>query len=785
MIKKILFLCALTFVSEGLVAQGQRYNVRGEVLSRATRLPIPYATVIVEGAPSFGASADSLGRFELVGLPPSVYRFEAYSLSYEPALSAEYIVSVNTSPIEILMDASANKLDSVVVTRSLLTRLAQSPVSMRQIGVQAIESTAGANRDLSKVVQSFPGVSFSPAAYRNDLIVRGGSPSENRFYVDGFELPNINHFSTQGASGGPVGLINADLVRQIDLYSGAFPVAYEGALSAILDIKLRDGDLEKQKFKAFLGASEAGASGGGYLSDRSTYIFSARRSYLQLLFSALGLSFLPDYVDLQFKSRTRLSQSDELSFLVIGALDDMSLNADAESESAKYLLGYLPEIKQNTLTLGASYRHFDGSNSYALYLSYSYIYNSNLKYQGNDESSPENLVLDLNSKENWVSLRNENRSYLGAWTVRYGAKVGYNCYSIDSFIPSNMYNSSLGYAVWGPYVGGEYSDPDGRFTTSLGVRADGSSYSASTSQFWRYLSPRGSLSVALVDDFSLNFSSGLYFQLPSFTALSYVEQGEYVNDHLTYTRVWESTLGVDYTPRAEVKLSAEAFYKDYDNLLLSLTDGIPLSDKGADYGAVGNEALSQDVDGRAYGVEFMARWQVPSKLSAVASLTLFRSEYRTASESDYTPSAWDSEFILNASASYKLARNWSLSAKVSAIGGAPYTPYDLDYSSLVSVWDVAGKAQYDYDLHHTERYSPYWQFDLRVDKNYYYERWGWGIYLDLQNVFVSKFVSPDIPVSSGVIENPEATAEEQRYTMNYIESISGVLLPTIGVFFEF
>ncbi|MFI3285237.1 MAG: TonB-dependent receptor [Rikenellaceae bacterium] len=783
--KKMLILCAISIFAQFAVAQNQRYNVRGEVISRTTRNPIPYVTVVVEGAENFGASTDSMGRFEIRGLSPDIYRFEAYSLGYEPTISAEYIVSANTSSIEILMDESSRQVDSVVVTRSLLTKVAQSPVSMRQIGVQLIERTAGANRDLSKVVQSFPGVAFSPAGYRNDLIVRGGSPSENRFYVEGFELPNINHFSTQGASGGPVGLINADLIRQIDLYSGAFPVSSDGSLSSVLDIELRDGDLDRQKFKATLGASEAGLSGSGHFSDKTTYIFSARRSYLQLLFSALGLSFLPDYIDAQFKSRTRLSKSDELTFLVVGALDDMTLNEKAESESAKYILSYLPTIKQNTLTAGASYRHFDGANSYTLYLSHTYIYNANLKYSNNDDSSPENLTLDLRSTEHWTTLRNENRAYLDSWTLRYGAKVGYNSYSMESYTPSNSYNSSLGYTLWGLYFGAEFVDPAERFTSSLGVRADGSSYSQRTSQFWRYLSPRGAFSLNLNKNISLNLSSGLYFQLPPFTALSYQEEGVYVNDHLSYTRVWESTVGVDYHPKRTLKFSLEGFYKDYGDLLLSLADGIPLSDKGTDFGTVGNEALSQTVDGRAYGAELMVRWQILSKLSAVASFTLFRSEYATSQEAGYLPSAWDNHFIVNASASYNLPRNWAIAAKFSAIGGSPYTPYDVEYSSLVSVWDLYGRAQYDYSAHNSERLPSYWQLDLRVDKNYYFERWGLCLYIDLQNIFVNKFTYADIPVSTGVVENPAADAASQRYAIKNIKSENGVLMPTFGISVEF
>ncbi len=784
--KRVLWLLlSLVWLSLPLVAQNQRYDVTGQVLSRATRYPIPYATVIVEGSPTLGASADSLGRFTLRGLKADIYRFEAFSLGYEPAISAQYIVSPNRSPVEILMNPTEQSLDSVVVFRSLLRRVVESPVSMRQIGLLSLERTAGANRDLSKVVQNYPGVAFSPAAYRNDLIVRGGSPSENRFYLDGFPLPNINHFSTQGASGGPVGLINADLVRQIDLYSGAFPISSDGALSSVIEIELRNGNPDAQRFKGSVGASEAAVSGSGHFSERSTYIFSLRRSYLQLLFAALELPLLPDYIDLLFKSRTKLSPNSELSFLMVGALDDMTLNENSSSPSGRYILSYLPTLQQKSFTLGSSYRHFDGSNSYSLYLSHSYLYNNNTKYQNNDDSSPENLTLRLRSTEQWTTLSSQNRSYIDNWTLSYGAKVGYESYSISSLTTFNNYSANIGYGAWGLYVGAQYSDPEERYFGSVGVRFDGASYSSRTAQFWRQFSPRIAFTKPLSPKWAAEASSGIYFLLPPFSALSYFQEGERINSHLSYSRVWESTLGLDFTPTRTFKLTLEGFFKDYGSLLFSLAEQIPLSDKGADYGTIGNEPLSQDVDGRAYGVELMATWQIPSRLSAVGSLTLFRSEYRHAGQGDYTPSAWDNGFILNCSATYNLARNWSVAAKVSAIGGAPYTPYDLDRSSLKEVWDATGRAQYDYSAHHTLRYSPYCQVDLRADKNYYFERWSIGFYLDIQNIFASQFSAADIPVSTGVIANPLCEQGEQRYAMRFIESRSGVLLPTIGINVEF
>ncbi len=791
--RQIIFTLLLLVCTTTIIAQNQLYSVKGQVISKSTREPIPYAAVVLEEDSSKGSSTDEEGRFEIVDVKPGIYRIGAYSLGYEPTISAEYIISAKSSPVEIVMSESPNKIDTLVVTRSLFQNIAQSPVSLRRIGLQQIEKSAGANRDLSKVVQSYPGVAFVPASNRNDLIIRGGSPSENKFYVDGFELPNINHFSTQGASGGPVGIINADLVREIDLYSGAFPVSKSGALSSILDIRLRDGNSEEQNFKATVGASEVALSGSGHLSDKTNYIFSVRRSYLQLLFKALGLPFLPDFYDAQFKSRTKLTTQDELTFLFIGGLDDMSINGDATSETAEYILSYIPRIKQHTYTAGASYRHFSGSNAFGLYLSHSYVYNENIKYQDNDESSPDNLLIDLRSTEHWTNLRNENRSYLGDWTLRYGAKVGYNDYSTTSFARywssgeaySNDYDATLGFWDWGIFAGAEYTSTQIPLSGSIGIRADGSNYSSTTSQMLDQLSPRASISYRLSDKLSLNAGSGIYHQLPPYTALSYSEQGAFVNRELSYIGIWESTLGAEYQPRREMNFTLEGFYKDYSDMLLSIEDNIPLADKGTDYGSVGNEALSQGVDGRAYGVELMARSEISGRLSAVGSLTLYRSEYRIDRESGYVPSAWDNKYILSLNTTYNLRRNWSVAAKINAIGGAPYTPYDVERSSYVEAWDTNGRGYLDYTKYNSERLPAYWQCDIRVDKSYYFERWGLSLYLDIQNLFISTFKGADILLSTGEVENPLDSPSEQKYIMKYIANESGTMLPTLGVSIEF
>jgi len=181
----------------------------------------------------------------------------------------------------------------------------------------------------------------------------------------------------------------------------------------------------------------------------------------------------------------------------------------------------------------------------------------------------------------------------------------------------------------------------------------------------------------------------------------------------------------------------------------------------------------------------MARWQIPGRVNVVGSVTVFRSEYRNDRQAPWIASAWDNRFVVNVSGTYDLPRHWSFGAKLSAVGGAPYTPYDVERSSLVEAWDAQGRPYYDYSKYNAGRLDAFAQLDVRVDKVFYFRRCMLGVYIDLQNVAGGRLRQPDVLMSTGEIENPSAPASERRYRMKYLEQVSGTLLPTLGLTVEF
>ena len=791
--KRLLSLLLFCNITISFLLAQPVHQVKGTVIDKSSRQPLEFINVMIVGL-NKGGVTNAEGKFSIGQVPPGIYRLQASAIGYKTVTTPEYILSTRDLHIQIEMEENQTELEGVTVTASPFRRDIESPVSLRIIGLQEIEKSPGANRDISRIVQSYPGVAFSPIGYRNDLIVRGGSPSENRFYLDGVEIPNINHFSTQGASGGPVGILNADLIREVNFYTGAFPTDKGNALSSVLDFKLRDGDMERNSLKATLGASEVSLASNGHLGKKTSYLVSVRQSYLQFLFDMLGLPFLPTFTDAQFKLKTRFDARNELTVLGLGGIDKMKLNTKADDEDNEYILSYLPKIQQETFTLGAVYRHYAGAHVQSVVASHSYLNNRNTKYQQNDESDPEHLMLRLRSTEQNTQLRLENSSSFRNWKVTVGTSLDYSQYNNTTFqkvytdrAQTFDYHTYLGIMRWGLFGTVNYTSIDERFTASLGLRADANNYSAAMKDLSDQLSPRLSLSYQLTEHWSLSGNAGLYYQLPPYTALGFKNNnGLYANKYaLRYMQVSQGSVGLNWRKGDTFEVSVEGFYKDYDKIPLSVADGIPLTCKGNDYGVIGNELLTSTAQGRSYGAELLLKWLIAKKLNLASSFTLFKSEYRTDKESEYIASAWDNRFIFNLRGTYNLPRHWSVGMKVSCIGGAPYTPYDADKSSLVTAWNAQGKPYYDYTRYNEERLPAFTQVDIRIDKTFYLKRCMLGFYIDLQNIAGSKLKQADVLMSTGVIKNPDAPIAEQRYVMKSLKQESGTLLPTLGITFEY
>ncbi|MCU0376867.1 MAG: TonB-dependent receptor [Bacteroidales bacterium] len=779
-----------------LSAQSEGGVIRGKVVDATTNEPVPFASVVIWNT-TIGAMTDFDGNFLFTGIKPGFAEVRVSSVGYNAYISeAVMVTNTNEVNLTIPLETTVVGISDVVIKASPFRKKIESPLSSRIISIEEIELNPGGNRDISKVIQSFPGVASTPA-FRNDVIVRGGGPNENRFFIDNVEIPYLNHFSTQGASGGPVGIINVDFVRSVDFMSGAFPATRGNALSSVMNFSMIDGNREKRSLRATIGASDLGLTYNGPAGEKGSLIVSARRSYLQFLFGALGLPFLPTYNDFQFKYKVSFDQKNELTILGIGAFDNSRLNLEAnETETQRYLLGFLPEQQQYSYTFGAVYRHFRSNGSDMVVFSRNYLNNKEIKYQDNIESDA-NKLFDYASGEGDVKLRYEGtRVYPSTLRVSFGAGSEMSRYRNDTYrqffaddaVQTELYESDLLFFKFSAFGQVSKSFMEEKLRLSLGLRTDANSYSTEMANPFTQLSPRLSLSYSLTQALSLNFSTGRYYQLPPYTSLGYKDSdGNFVNKEngIRYIAADHLTGGIELIPDERLQFTLEGFYKSYSDYPFSVADQVPLSTKSAGYDVFGNEEVVSTSEGRAYGIELMGRIRDFKGLNMVFAYTFVRSEFRGADES-YIPTAWDNRHLLSVTATKSLGDTWDIGFKWRYVGGAPYTPFDEEKSMNKEAWDVSGRPYLDYSSYNTERLNAFNQLDVRVDKQFYFQKWSLMLYADIQNILNFKADQPDILVpladdSGNYVTDP---SDPSRYVPNYLPAEGGTILPTIGIIIE-
>ncbi|MBW3544937.1 MAG: TonB-dependent receptor [Bacteroidetes bacterium] len=776
----------------------QQGIIRGWVLEKSSNEPIPFATVVFAGTSTRVTTSDA-GRFELTGLAPGRYNLKIRSLGYKTERVYEVAVT-NARPAEVNVSLAeeAERLQEVEVVATSFSKTDESPVSLRSIGPDEIRRSPGGNRDISKVIRSLPGAATAPS-FRNDIIIRGGAPSENKYYLDGVEVPNINHFQTQGSSGGPVGLINVDFVKEVDFYSGAFPANRGGALSSIFEFRQREGRTDKWVFNGIVGATDFGITAEGPAGDSASIIFSVRRSYLQLLFKALELPFLPVYNDYQLKYSWQPNRKNRFTLISLGALDDFELNLEAnDTEEQRYILNSLPVSSQWNYTIGGKWENFRSDGFYTAVLSRNMLDNRATKWANNDSSQPENLLLDYQSQEIENKLRLEDYRQLGRSTrLTYGVNYEYAKYYADDFFKTvaqgqpltKDFTSTLHLNKWGLFGQASRDFIDGQLVLSAGFRMDATDYSSGMNKLWEQFSPCFSAAYYFMPKWSLNFNAGRYYQLPSYVVMGYrsSSDGTLVNKQngLQYLRADHLVTGLEWAPTNFMRLTLEGFYKWYDQYPYLLDLGVSLANLGADFGVVGQNPVISASKGRAYGLEFLVQQKLASTFYGTLAYTLVRSEF-TGLNNVYKPSAWDYRHLVSLTGGKRYKRNWELGARFLLSGGPPYTPYDLNASLQQENWNRTGQGIVDYSRLNEERLSPFHQLDLRLDKKYFFPRWSLNVYFDVQNVYGFEVAFQDnIDVMRDAAGQPVPdTANPGRYQSRMLRNTSGTTLPTLGIIVE-
>jgi outer membrane receptor for ferrienterochelin and colicin len=762
---KIYFLVLFLFINVQLHAQ--RFGtLSGNVTDKNNLKPIIGASVQLTNGPS--VITDSAGQFAFNQLAVGSYTIIVTSVGYRDfQLYNLVITSGNQTTLNIELEGQAKELNEVTVESSRRTARAatlENPLSVQRLTTEEIRSNPGGNFDISRVIQTLPGVggtAGSVGGFRNDIIIRGGAPNENVFYLDGIEVPVINHFATQGSAGGPTGILNVSFIEDVKLSSSAFDARYDNALSSVFQFRQKVGNPDRVQGNFRLSGTEVAATLEGPINgERTTFLASARRSYLQFLFKAIDLPIRPNYWDFQYKITHKISSKTTLTLLGIGAIDEFSFAEPRSATPEKlYVLNSNPTIEQWNYTVGASIRHQLKNGYLSVALSRNMLENRLDKFEDNQSPKEEERMLQLRSQEIENKLRVDINKTIGNWKFSYGGVAQLADYNNRTFNrirkelvdetgtvvqPAETVNFSTPLSdFWrlGAFIQAGKRFFDDRLGISAGIRTDGNTFTEDGMDFSKTLSPRLSLSYVLANRWTWNSSIGRYFKIPPYTILGFANNnGVLVNKDAAYIRSDHYVTGIEFLPSPSLRFTIEGFYKRYASVPVSVRDGISLSNLGGDFNVLGNEAITSTGKGRAYGIEFFAQQKLTKHLFGILSYTYFKSKY-SGTDGKYIASAWDNNHLLSITTGYKLGRNWELGLKFRFQGGAPYTPFDETASRINYL--STGTGLLDYNRLNTLRLKSFHASDIRIDKKWNFRRLTLDAFIDLTNWYAAK--SPGYP----------------------------------------
>ena len=754
----LLLVTALLFPGQ---ASAQSGSVSGIVVDKSTLEPLPSAAVQILGS-SLGASSNEEGKFTITGIPFGTYQVRASIVGYEPEILSDVVVaSGRKTDLRFELHEAAIGLEGVEVRANYFQKSPDAPVSIQKLSYEEIRRSPGGFEDVIRAISVLPGVAQVQSG-RNDLVVRGGAPSENLFTVDNIEIPNINHFGTQGSSGGPLSFINLDFVRETSFSTGGFGVRYGDRLSSVLNITLRDGRSDRLGGKATISATQFGLNLEGPVGSSGTFLFSARRSYLDFIFKAAGFSFVPEYWDFLGRANYTIDGHNEVTFLAVGAIDDVSwFDRDADDRF------------KNSRVLGTDQRQYASGFSWRNLFSHGFasltLSRSSVTYDGLQRDSLLNPIFMNRSKEGETGLR-ADIVYKVSSSIEMSAGASVKNINFTSNLALPGYVTTFGdtldvqvndYASRATkassYVQAS-GHPLDRLTLTLGGRLDYFDLIERKAT----LAPRGSLGYEIAPLTSASVSIGRYYQSPSYIWLV----SNPANRDLKPIAVDQYILSVEHLLQADLKVRVEGFLKRYADypasvdrpyLVLANTGG---GFEGSDdnFASFGLDRLVSGGKGRAYGIELLVQKKLSdSPVYGLASLTLARSRF-TALDGVERSGTFEQDVIVNLSGGYMFDENWSGSLKFRFATGRPYTPFTSTGTQNVAEYNA-------------RNVDPLHSLDVRVERRWNFDAWNLIAYIDIQNIYNYK--------NTGSVR---WNAREQKVEIN--NSSIGIL-PSIGVSAEF
>jgi hypothetical protein len=751
--------------THSLIAQSPASGtIKGSVTDRVSGTPLPGAHILVRGTQRGTASAAD-GNFAISQLPAGVYMLEYRSVGYESFIGTDIIVRPGrTTVADASLSPAAIEGEEVTTTAGYFSSGSVDALNAATFSFEEVRRSPGSAGDVSRIITSLPSVA-RVNDQRNSLAVRGGSPYENAFFVDNIPVPNINHFATQGSTGGALGMLNVDLLENVTFSAGGFGAAYGNRLSSIMDMRLREGNRDRFSAQANMDMSGLGGVLEGPLFDSSaSWLVSFRRSYLDLLVKAfdVGNTVAPRMTDGQVKVVVDISATDQLSALEMFSQDRLNTDHATAVENTMMYYGDQDNLQNSA---GATWRHVWGQSGFSQLTASHTV----LKFTEEFRDIASEQVLYANrSTEQSVSLRSANRFAVGrSGSVEYGAdllresshydnRFGESTDPLGATLPGVQIRRALASTTTGLFVSFAF-EPLPSFTTTAGVRVDYSDYTDRT-----YVSPRVACNLRLTDRTALTAAAGLYVQSIPHIILVQAQHSNELREPVARHLV----LGLSHLLADDARLTIEGYLKTTSRLPVDLAQPqlFMLDEIFTGSTFVGDHPeLSDAGEARAYGLEVMLQKKMARDFYGLASLSLGRSQYK-ALDGFWRNRVFDNRVSFCLEGGYKPNDRWDFSLRWVYAGGVPYTPLDLEASQKINAGVLdAGRINAD-------RLPAYHSMNIRADRRFNFDRSSLVVYLSAWNVYNRQNVA-------SFFWNKITAAEDTEYQFG--------LLPILGIEYEF
>ncbi len=732
--KKTLFTLLSVFIAcQPILSQTPVGSIKGKVVDISTLEPLTGVAVTITRL-NIGKATDTNGEFEIKNVPVGSYSLSYQQIGYQKTIKPDIIIrSGRITFVNAELQQATVPGDDIVVTTSYYIKDDIDPTSVVDFSGEEVRRMPGSAGDVSRILMSLPSTAMV-SDNANDLAVRGGSPTENGFFVDNIQINNINHFPVQGSSGGPIGLLNVDLIEDATFYAGGFSAAYGNRLSSVVDIKLREGNPDEYDAQLDLSMGGAGCVVEGPLHEsKGSFIVSARESYLDLFADAIGSGSVPRYGDAHVKATYHINPSNIITLIDIFGHSHIKYSREDAIDIGTSAYGdYLAYMN----TSGINWRSLWSRNGYSnTSVSCSFVKTDMTWYKVDDHS----LNFDNDYIEGQVRLRNVNHYRINnSNSVQLGLTGEYELADYDWFV-AEEYNR-LGETVpeidindrFNSWKSGGFANysfkPVKRLTTTLGCRADYFSYNENI-----HFSPRFTTSLNLTNRLTLNGSTGIFYQNLPMTILSLDDSYKKLKD----LKATHYVVGFDYMLTEDTKFTVEAYDKEYEHFPLDTGDPAKfIIDDAISIGGQASQYIELVDLGEAYtrGIEVLIQKKLARKLYGLVSGSFFRSRYKDLN-GVWRDRAYDNKYIFSVISGYKLNDKYEFSFKWIYAGGVPYTPLDENLSAQY------GTGIVDISRLNGERYPAYHSLNIRYDERYNFKNSAIVAYLSLWNVYNRKNVA--------------------------------------------